>query len=162
MPAVGQEPTLARFAPIGLTASGFKVPSNWGSRQMDAFNAGFRAGVRLVERAATAGKANAVTNYWSTLNSVIGTYPNTAEGYLTRSIVVLDGGSANVPLDAVYPTINSNVISGTQLDGNNTCSITFTQPQTSYPSSAWPDNHRRGWQFHDSERTTSPTASLAA
>jgi hypothetical protein len=36
-----------------------------------------------------------------------------------------------VPIDAVYPTMNSND-GGAQLDGNNTYSITFTPPASSY------------------------------
>lgn len=133
MPSYPQQPTLDRFAPIGLTAAGFTIPSGWGARELAALQSGFEAGVSELQTLATAGTASASTNYWSYLNSKIGTYPNTISGYLTRGIVVLDGGSANVPLDAVYPTMNSNDGTG-QLDGNNTYSITFTPPASSYAS----------------------------
>jgi len=138
MPGVGQINTLAKFSPIGLTAKGFTVPSNWGPAQLKAFEAGFNAGVKAVQNIASSGSAKASNNYWKYLNNMIGTYPNTAEGYLVRSTVVLAGGSANVPLDALYPTMNSNSASGTQLNGNNTYSITFQPPAASYPSSSWP------------------------
>ncbi|MDO8306928.1 MAG: DUF1254 domain-containing protein [Actinomycetota bacterium] len=133
MPAYDQQPTLERFAPIGLTASGFKVPKGWGSAELAALEAGFQAGVAVVQAAVSAGTATPATNYWSYLNDVIGTYPNTKSGYIVRAVVVLAGGSANIPLDAVYPTLNSND-GGAQLDGNNTYSITFTPPQSNYAS----------------------------
>ena len=61
------------------------------------------------------------------LNDLIGTYPNSLVGYLVRSTIVLNGGSANIPLDAVYPTMTSN--SSGLLDGNQAYSITFTEAQ---------------------------------
>ncbi len=45
--------------------------------------------------------ASAATNFWSYLNTIIGTYPNTPLGYLYRAAIVLEGGSANLP-----PTVN--------------------------------------------------------
>ncbi len=75
------------------------------------------------------------TNYWSYLNNKIGTYPNTSQGYFYRSAVVLSGGSANVPIDAVYAQINNlDGTSATQLNGNNTYTLTFTPPVTNPPS----------------------------
>jgi hypothetical protein len=71
----------------------------------------------------------------STLNTIIGTYPNTPEGYNVRSAIVLNGGSANVPLDAVYPNMSDYQGDTAQLlDGNNTYSITFTPPGSSDPT----------------------------
>lgn len=131
MPSYGQQPTLDRFAPIGLTAAGFTVPAGWGAEQLAALESGFQDGEAEMQSLASAGTAQPATNYWSYLNKVIGTYPNTVSGYIARAIVVLDGGSANVPADAVYPTMNSNN-GGAQLNGNNTYSITFTPPQGSY------------------------------
>lgn len=46
---------------------------------------------------------------------------------------MLNGGSANVPADAVYPSMASYQGS-TPLDGNNTYSITFTPPEASDPT----------------------------
>jgi hypothetical protein len=46
-----------------------------------------------------------------------------------RSVVVLAGGSANVPLDAVYAQTDTlDGTSATALDGNNTYKVTFTPP----------------------------------
>ncbi len=133
MPAYPQQATLDRFAPIGLTAAGFDIPDGWKAAELAALKSGFEAGEKIAQTAATSGTAKSATSYWSYLNKMIGTYANTRAGYLTRAIVVLAGGSANVPLDGVYPTMNSNDGS-TQLDGNNTYSITFTPPQGSYSS----------------------------
>jgi hypothetical protein len=133
MPSYDQRPTLALFAPIGLTANGFTIPSDWGEAEMAALEEGFQAGVEELQSLTTAGTAQPSTNYWTIINGMIGTYANTALGYVTRGIVVLAGGSANVPLDALYPKMDSN--DGVkQLDGNNTYSITFTPPQDSYAS----------------------------
>ena len=136
-PSFGQLRTLSRFKSIGLTAAGWTQPSNWGPDQLTAFEEGFQAGVTGLAAAAAKGTASPSTNYWTYINDMIGTYPNSAVGYLTRGIVVLQGGFANVPLDAVYPVINTTD-GTTTLDGNNTYSITFTPPEDSYPSSALP------------------------
>ncbi len=133
MPSYPQQPTLDRFAEIGLTSAGFEVPPGWTAEQLAALEDGFQAGVAEVQAAAAAGGATAATNYWGYINTMIGTYTNDPVGYLTRAIIVLDGGSANVPLDAVYPTMNSND-GVSQLDGNTTYSITFTPPRASYSS----------------------------
>lgn len=133
MPSFDQQPTLDRFAPIGLTAAGFTAPSDWGAEQFAALEIGFQRGVSDVQALAATGTAKAATNYWTYLNKMIGTYPNTPVGYIARAVVVLAGGSANVPLDAVYPTMNSND-GNSQLDGNNTYSITFKLPASSYTS----------------------------
>ena len=62
--------------------------------------AGFEAGHdELTDKLSTAGAAKR-TNYWSYLNADVGTYPNTHQGYIYRAIIVLAGGSANMPLDA--------------------------------------------------------------
>ena len=50
----------------------------------------------LTEKLSTAGAAKR-TNYWSYLNADVGTYPNTHQGYIYRGIIVLEGGSANMP-----------------------------------------------------------------
>ena len=74
---------------------------------------------------------SASTNYWTIFNSLIGTYPNTRIGYLIRATIVLNGGSANVPLDAVYPKLMT--YNGTPLSGNNTYTLTFTPPVAGAP-----------------------------
>ena len=50
-------------------------------------------------------------------------------------MVVLAGGSANVPLDAIYAQAsNLDGTSATQLDGSNTYKLTFTPPVTNPPA----------------------------
>ena len=127
-PSYGQLKTLSRFSKIGLSANGYKVPAGWGAEQLTALQQGYEDGQNQLNAVISSQSAGAGTNYWTILNDMIGTYPNSLTGYLVRSTIVLNGGSANVPLDAVYPSMTSN--NGTSLlDGNQTYSITFTEAQ---------------------------------
>ncbi len=128
-PAFGQKRTLARFKPIGLTANGFKVPSDFGRRQRAALRKGLKAGNEELNDKLSSAGAEARTNYWSYLNAGVGTYANTHQGYIYRGIIVLEGGSANMPEDAVYAQTNN--LSGrntAQLNGDNTYRLTFKPP----------------------------------
>src|SRR5215211_2087710 len=128
-PSYPQARTLALFRPLGLTANGFRVPSNWGPNQIKALQAGYEAGHAGVVKRLTAATTSPATNYWSYLNHDVGSYPNTPQGYLYRAGIVLAGGSANLPVDAVYAQANNlDGTSTTQLDGNNTYKLTFTPP----------------------------------
>lgn len=130
-PSYPQRQTLAQFKPLGLTASGFRIPSNWGPRQRQALQTGYQDGQGTVNSTLSSVGAGPATNFWSYLNTIIGTYPNNPLGYLYRAAIVLEGGSANLPLDAVYAQINN--LDGTpvtQIDGNNTYKLTFTPPVT--------------------------------
>jgi hypothetical protein len=130
-PSYGQAGALALFRPLGITANGFRVPSNWGPAQIAALQAGYEAGQAKVNAELSSVAVSPATNYWSYLNDVIGTYPNGPQGYLYRAVIVLAGGSANVPLDAIYAQINNlDGTPATQLDGNNTYKLTFTPPVT--------------------------------
>ncbi|MFL5863750.1 MAG: DUF1254 domain-containing protein, partial [Solirubrobacteraceae bacterium] len=130
-PSYPQRQTLAQFKPLGLTAGGFTIPSNWGPRQRGALQKGYEDGQATVNTTLTKVGATPETNFWSYLNTIIGTYPNTPLGYLYRAAIVLEGGSANLPLDGVYAQINNlDGTSGTQIDGNNTYKLTFTPPVT--------------------------------
>jgi hypothetical protein len=127
-PSYGQARTLSRFAKIGLTANGFRVPAGWGQAELAALQQGYEEGQAGLDAVIAGQSAGSGTNYWTILNDMIGTYPNSLTGYLVRSTIVLNGGSANIPLDAVYPTMTSN--NGTNfLDGNQNYTITFTQAQ---------------------------------
>jgi hypothetical protein len=129
-PAFGQKRTLARFKPIGLTANGFKIPRGWRKKQLTALEKGFQAGFDEVNGKLSA-QATKQTNYWSYLNAKVGTYPNTHQGYLYRAVIVLAGGSANMPQDAVYAQINNlGPNNPAQLDGNNTYRLRFKPPRT--------------------------------
>ena len=127
-PSYPQRSTLALFKPLGLTANGFRTPRNWGPAQVKAFQAGFEAGREHINTLVTSIGVTAATNYWSYLNSGIGNYPNTPTGYLHRAALTVYGG-ANMPQDAVYAQINSlDGTSATQLNRNNTYSLTFKPP----------------------------------
>ena len=127
-PSYPQRSTLALFKPLGLTANGFRTPRNWGPAQVKALQAGFEAGREHINTLVTSIGVTAATNYWSYLNSGIGNYPNTPTGYLHRAALTVYGG-ANMPQDAVYAQINSlDGTSATQLNRNNTYSLTFKPP----------------------------------
>ena len=130
VPSFGQKGVLRSFASIGLTANGFQVPKNWRAPQLEALQRGFEAGQKGLNTFISSTAATSSTNNWTILNTMIGTYPNNELGYAFRSTIVLNGGSANVPADAVYPNMTSNTDT-TPLDGNNTYSITFTPPAAS-------------------------------
>lgn len=130
-PAYGQRTALAGFRPLGLTADGWRMPRNWGAAQRAALQQGFEDGLATVNAQLSTISVSPATNYWSYLNDKIGTYPNTPEGYLYRAVIVLAGGSANLPLDAVYAQLNNlDGTPATQLDGNNSYTLTFTPPVT--------------------------------
>jgi hypothetical protein len=136
VPSYGQKRTLDLFAPIGLTTQGFSIPADWGRVQQDALQAGYVLGQKVLGEFIDQSTVGSSTNYWSILNDPVGTYPNDAKGYLYRSIVVVEGGVANVALDAVYPTLTS-IPSATgnpsPLDGNNTYKLTFMPPASYVP-----------------------------
>ncbi len=126
-PSYGQNAVLRLLAPLGLTRNGYRIPKNWGPAQLQALHAGFEQGQQALDSFISGQNSTSSTNYWTILNTIIGTYPNTQTGYEIRSAIVLNGGSANVPADAVYP--NMATYQGTaQLNGNNTYSITFMPP----------------------------------
>ncbi len=130
-PSYPQARTLALFKPLGLTANGFRIPSNWGPDQIKALQAGYKAGHAGVVARLTAATTSPATNCWSYLNHGVGSYANTPQGYLYRAGIVLAGGSANLPVDAVYAQANNLDLDGscaTQLDGSNTYKLTFTPP----------------------------------
>jgi len=128
-PSWGQARQLRLLRPLGLTAQGWKVPRNWGTTQLNALQAGYQKGDAGITDLSTAVGATATSNYWSFLNDNIGTYPNNLLGYAFRAVIVQEGGSANVPLDAVYAQINQTAgTTATQMVGDNSYSMTFTPP----------------------------------
>ena len=132
VPSYGQKAKFDSFAPLGLTEKGFRTPAYWGSAQLQALQDGYELGQQILGDFIAAGSApGASTNYWAILNDVVGTYPNNAQGYLYRSVIVVEGGVANIPLDAVYPTLVGNPM---PLDGNHTYKLTFTPPTSSNPT----------------------------
>lgn len=126
-PSFGQQRTLDRFARLGLTANGYAVPRNWGSTQLNALMAGLLDGLNnLNQKLSTS--PGATTNFWNYINANVGTYSNSPQGYLNRGAIVLAGGSANLPEDAIYSQTNFLGGSTTQLSGGNTYTVKFTTP----------------------------------
>ena len=95
-----------RFAAIGLNLStGFNKPS-WSEREEVIFEASYQAAQHLLRAATTEivkGKKG-TNNGWNITNENIGVYPNDWESWLIRAGTAVDGGAANIPNDAVYPT----------------------------------------------------------
>ena len=60
------------------------------------------------------------------------------KGYLFRSLIVVEGGVANVGLDAIYPTLTATPSQSggnpLPLDGNNTYKLTFKPPALANPT----------------------------
>ncbi len=132
-PSYVQRGTLALFRPLGLTANGFKVPRNWGQAQINALQAGMDGAKANIAAIAGSTQVTQATNYWAYVNSGIGTYPNTPQGYLRRAVFVVFGG-ATIPQDNVYAGLNNlDGTSATTLDGNNTYKLTFKAPVTNPP-----------------------------
>jgi hypothetical protein len=169
-PSYPQQRTLALFKPLGLTANGFRIPSNWRSQQIMALQLGYMAGKNKINGKLSKGIASQANNYWNYLNHDVGNYPNTRQGYQYRASIVLAGGSANLALDAVYAQANNLDGTSAQLDGNNTYKLTFTPPVinpltlpvigTLPPTVNDPQGSPRGfWSIHVYQ--TDPTESAA-
>lgn len=130
VPSSGQKRILDLLAPLGLTKNGFRVPADWGSTQKAALQAGYVLGQQILTGFINHASSSPETNYWGIVNDPVGTYPSDALGYLYRSLIVIEGGVANLGLDAIYPTLIGNP---TPLDGNQTYKFTFTPPTPNPP-----------------------------
>ena len=127
VPSYGQKKIFDAFAPLGLTEKGFSVPNNWGDAQKQALQDGYQLGQKILLQFIAGATASASTKYWGIVNDPVGTYPNNELGYLFRSLIVIEGGVANIGLDAIYPTLTGNPA---PLDGNHTYKMTFTVPSS--------------------------------
>jgi hypothetical protein len=125
VPSYGQKRVFDSFAPLGLTEKGFRIPTGWGDAQREALQAGYVLGQAILHAFIDLAGAGSSTNYWGIVNDPVGTYPNTAKGYLFRSLIVVEGGVANIGLDAIYPTLTGNP---SPLDGDKTYKLTFMPP----------------------------------
>jgi hypothetical protein len=130
VPSYGQKAIFDSFAPLGLSKKGFSIPADWGPAQLQALQDGYESGQQILLQFIANATSGAGTNYWGIVNDLVGTYPNNALGYLYRSLIVVEGGVANIPLDAIYPTLVGNPL---PLDGNNTYKLTFMPPTSSNP-----------------------------
>ena len=132
-PSFGQQSALDQFGPLGLTANGYAVPRNWGTEQLNALKDGLLDGNAILNEKLKS-TPGSPTNYWNYVNANVGSYPNTQNGYLIRGAIVLAGGSANLPEDAVYSQANAIGGSNTQLSGGNTYSVTFAPASNTVPA----------------------------
>ncbi len=130
-PSSGQKHIFDSFAPIGLTEKGFRIPADWGTLQKEALQAGYKLGQDILQQFIAKAATSPSTNYWGIVNDPVGTYPSDLKGYLYRSLIVVEGGVANIGLDAIYPTLTGNP---TALDGNHTYKLTFMPPAFSNPT----------------------------
>ena len=128
VPSYGQVGVLRSFAPLGLTGKGFQVPADWGSAQLQALQDGYELGQKLISEFIASATSQPSTNYWGFLNDPVGTYPSNILGYVYRSVIVVEGGVANVGLDAIYPTLIGNPA---PFDGNHSYKLTFLPPASS-------------------------------
>ncbi len=125
-PSAGQTAELARFAPIGISQSGFEVPCNWGDEQTQALQDGWLEGVELIAFLSTQ-SASAATNWWTYTNANWGTYENNTLGYIGRSVGVILGGFPSLVADGMYAEQDFEPGSTTvALDGGNVYSLTFS------------------------------------
>lgn len=136
-PSYGQQSTLDLFGPLGLTATGYAVPSNWGSAQLLALQLGLEDGKLTLDQKLNANPEPKM-GFWK-YDTNAGTYANTfstanSNGYTLRGVIVLAGGSANLAVDAVYAQTNNIGPSPIQLSGNNAYKITFAAPTGRNPS----------------------------
>ena len=158
VPSYGQKEILDSFAPLGLTKNGFRIPADWGIPQLVALQQGYEQGQNILNEFTAGAGGNQDTNFWAIVNDIVGTYPNDQLGYLFRSLIVVEGGVANVPLDGVYPTLTTYqpVTSNTPvlLDGDNTYTLTFTPPTNPSPPLAsavegiYPPIEKGFWSVH--------------
>jgi hypothetical protein len=130
VPSYGQKRIFDLFAPLGLTEKGFRIPADWGKAQNDALQAGYVLGQNTLRAFIDLATPDSTTNYWGIVNDPVGTYPSNALGYLYRSLIVVEGGVANIGLDAIYPTLTGNP---SPLDGNHTYKLTFLPPASYIP-----------------------------
>jgi hypothetical protein len=136
VPSYGQKEILDLFAPLGLTKDGFQIPADWGIPQLHALQQGYEQGQNILNEFIAGAGGKEGTNFWGIVNDIVGTYPNDQLGYLFRSLIVVEGGVGNVPLDGVYPTMTTyQPATGnpTVLNGDNTYTLTFTPPTKSRP-----------------------------
>lgn len=124
-PSAGQRIALASFGPLGLSQSGFKIPGNWGSEQLNALQEGWTNGIELIQ--ARLGRSATIdTNWWIYINSGWGTYPNDATGYITRAVGVISGGFPSLVNDGLYAAQFLEGGTDVPLNGDNVYTLTFS------------------------------------
>ncbi len=116
------------FAPIGLTLTGYTAPNPATVQTMN--QAASDAAAMLTAMALNTGAlpgGGATSTGW-TVNTSLGEYPATYEGWLTNALTADIGTIANLAVDGTYPqtTVDST---GQSLNGANAYTITFPAGQ---------------------------------
>lgn len=116
------------FSGIGLTASGYSAPSPAIQAEMNqaASDAAAMLQAMSANTSALPGAGATSTNW--TVNTSLGSYPATYEGWLTNALTANIGTVANLAVDGTYPqtTIDAN---GQTLNGSNAYTISFSAGQ---------------------------------
>jgi hypothetical protein len=110
------------FAPIGLTPSGFTLPAD--SNVVSQISAGYLAAKNVVNTIGSLGGATSANNYWG-INTSLGQYPVSYQGWLEGAAVAAVGLGANLAADGTYPQASVD-ISGDVLNGANSYQLDFT------------------------------------
>ena len=100
-----------RLSSIGLSEKGFNPAFDVSKKSQLSSAYAFRAAYRDALKWLQGYAQDAITgrkkyNYWGPNNDGLGSYNNSDKGFVTRAIAVIEGGSANAPVDATYPTAN--------------------------------------------------------
>ncbi len=112
------------FADIGLTLGGYIAPS--GAIQSEMNQAATDAASMLAVMSANTSllpRAGATSTNW-TVNTSLGSYEASYQGWLTSALVSNIGTVANLAVDGVYPTTTIDANGGT-LNGSNAYTLTF-------------------------------------
>lgn len=127
-PGNDQNAMYQNFSGIGLTASGYSAPSL--AIQSEMNQAATAAANMLQAMSANTSAlpgAGATSTNW-TVNTTLGQYPATYQGWLTNALTANIGTVANLAVDGTYPqtTIDAN---GNPLNGSNAYTISFAAGQ---------------------------------
>jgi hypothetical protein len=110
------------FAPIGLSSSGFTLPAD--SNIVSQISAGYDAAKRAVNAIGTSGGATLANNYWG-INTSLGQYPVSYQGWLEGAAVAAVGLGANLAADGTYPQASVDS-TGADLIGTNSYQLDFS------------------------------------
>lgn len=123
-PGNDQQAMYQNFGGIGLTASGYNPPSTEVQAEMN--QAASDAANMLVVMSANTSllPGSGVTSTGWTVNTSLGSYPATYDGWLTDTIVANVGTVANLAEDGVYPTTTIDA-NGNILNGSNAYTLSF-------------------------------------
>lgn len=116
------------FSPIGLTLSGYTAPDPPAVLTMNQAASDAAAMLATMALNTSALPGGGATSTGWTVNTSLGEYPASYEGWLTNALTAYIGTIANLAADGTYPqtTVDST---GQPLDGANRYTITFAAGQ---------------------------------